>query len=587
MGPGREAACESELNTYLGSGGPLGLDYIAGDTKLCGVPVRKKRLSPNRSQRRNHTKKLHELALLLPVALMAGNRKLTKKEILLHVLHYIQYLQKSIDVAKALLKFYTTERKHRFTGLVRKPPGSPARQRHSTPSSSPCSRKSQLRGACQKPQKKKPGRTSERQTRAQKPRRCLTLCKSEVTSSPEQTGESPDGANLPPRCWESSRQPDDAARSSWQGCCVGVCAQDDEAFTAPGVLGDAERICVLNGGQACPWQNLVCGNSSEEVKEYDPWLPVWTPEDSSEGSLLALEPPQDENWSATGHPSEVLGLSPSIFSSPGPLLFRQILADGEDYLTQVLLEDVTLGPDSPPLACVSDNKDLLAEDPEDSMEVDDPLQPSVLSDHCYLSQSESSEASSSPGSETTETESLCWQLEEAQEAIPEDIPADSPEDAPSSSEEDGDYTWTPTRRTSLLPPNGRKARKSQAAKGPTMSKESWAAPGQSQRKKKCVNGFIMFCRMNRKQYIRACPGTASTTATKELAQLWRTMTPQERKPYCTKARRFSRQHNRIVKQEYSSSDDEDDDWEPPKPFYQLLADKSRCSSEPGPCPRRQ
>ncbi|XP_045148517.1 meiosis initiator protein [Echinops telfairi] len=530
--------------------------------------------SDSRTQRANHTKKLQELALLLPVALMAGNKKLTKKEILLHVLHYIQYLQKSIDVAKALLRFYTTERKHRFTGLARKPPGSPARQRHSTPSSSPCARKSQLQGACRKPQKKKPGRTSERQTRAQKPRRCLALCKSEVTSSPEQTGENLQGANLPLRCWDFSRQLDDAALSPCPGCCVGACAQDDETFAAPGVLGDAERICLLNGGQACPWQKLLCCDSSEEVKEYDPWLPVWTPKDNSEGSLLALEPPQDKDWSATGQPSEVLGLSPSIFSSPGKLLFRQILADGEDYLTQVLFEEVDFGPDSPPWACVSD-KDILAEDPEDSREADDPLQSSVLSDDCYLSQSDTSEASSSAGSETTETESLCWQLEESQD--------DVPEDGLSSSEEDGDYTWTPTRRTSLLPPNGRKA-KSRAAKAPVKSKESWAAPGQSQRKKKCVNGFIMFCRMNRKQYIRACPGTASTTATKELAQLWRAMTPQERKPYCTKARRFSRQHNRIVKQDRSSSED-DDDWEPPKPFYQLLANKAR--REPGPRPRRQ
>lgn len=31
-----------------------------------------------------------------------------QKEILLHVLHYIQFLQRNIDVAKALLKFHTT-----------------------------------------------------------------------------------------------------------------------------------------------------------------------------------------------------------------------------------------------------------------------------------------------------------------------------------------------------------------------------------------------------------------------------------------------------------------------------------------------
>lgn len=94
-------------------------------------------------------------------------------------------------------------------------------------------------------------------------------------------------------------------------------------------------------------------------------------------------------------------------------------------------------------------------------------------------------------------------------------------------------------------------------------------------KKKCVNGFIMFCRMNWKQYIRACPGTASTAATKDLAQLWQGMTLEEKKPYCTKACRFSRQHNRIVKQESPSS--EDDDGETPKPFYQLLAEKAQVS----------
>lgn len=33
-------------------------------------------------------------------------------------------------------------------------------------------------------------------------------------------------------------------------------------------------------------------------------------------------------------------------------------------------------------------------------------------------------------------------------------------------------------------------------------KESKQTPCSTQMKKKCVNGFIMFCRMNRKQYIR-------------------------------------------------------------------------------------
>lgn len=35
-------------------------------------------MSQNRKQRKNHTSKLHELALLLPVALKTSNKKLTK-----------------------------------------------------------------------------------------------------------------------------------------------------------------------------------------------------------------------------------------------------------------------------------------------------------------------------------------------------------------------------------------------------------------------------------------------------------------------------------------------------------------------------
>ncbi|XP_013929079.1 PREDICTED: basic helix-loop-helix and HMG box domain-containing protein 1-like [Thamnophis sirtalis] len=63
---------------------------------------------------------------------------------------------------------------------------------------------------------------------------------------------------------------------------------------------------------------------------------------------------------------------------------------------------------------------------------------------------------------------------------------------------------------------------------------------------------------------------ASTAATRELAQLWRMMTKQERKPYCMKARRFSRLNNRIVRDDFSSGDEEP---EPPKPFHLLLAEK--------------
>ncbi|XP_076987524.1 meiosis initiator protein isoform X2 [Tamandua tetradactyla] len=555
--------------------------------------------SSDRKQRKNHTSKLQELSLLLPLSLKTGTKKLTK-EILLHVLHYIHYLQRNIDVAKTLLKSHTTDGEGGFGGLGWNPAVVLAKQRQSTPSSSPRSRKSCLQGTCRKPWKKKPTRTSERLTPAQKPRRGLALDHPEkqVIPSPDQKGGNVGKTTIAPRCPHSCRHLK-AASSLFQdgrkggrsqltllemaennihcgssSCYCGNRAQDDGSYPAITVQEGAEKIHFLDSAQPCHRQKLVFYDSSEEVDkespDADPWLPAWTPEGSPHGSPLALGPPQIRNWSGVGHPSEILGLSPSLFSSPGNLLPEQILEDDTEYLTPALFEEVYLEPDSSPPACISEapqkqeqSQETLSEtlrDPTDSHSL---FQSSVSLDHCYLSLSENSRAPSILSSGETETESV-WRPQEA-----------DPESLQSSSDEDGDYTWTPTRRATTLPPTGRKAKRGQAGRDPMKPKETKKVPCSTQMKKKCVNGFIMFCRMNRKQYIRACPGTASTAATKELAQLWRVMTQQERKPYCVKARRFSRQHNRIVKQDSSSSEDED--WETPKPFYQLLAEKASCS----------
>lgn len=61
---------------------------------------------------------------------------------------------------------------------------------------------------------------------------------------------------------------------------------------------------------------------------------VLKPDASFSGSPLALGPPQINNCSVTGHPSEILGLSPSLFSSPGKLPPDQILGDDTEFLTQ-------------------------------------------------------------------------------------------------------------------------------------------------------------------------------------------------------------------------------------------------------------
>ncbi|XP_021572440.1 basic helix-loop-helix and HMG box domain-containing protein 1, partial [Carlito syrichta] len=556
-------------------------------------PCKNQALVSNRKQRKSHTSKLQELGLLLPIAPKTGTKKLTKKEILLHVLHYIQFLQRSIDVAEALLKFHTTNGEGRLGA------SGPARRRYFTPSSSPSTQKAHLWGACQKPRKKKLIRASECQTRIQKPRRSLILDKPEklMASSPNQKGGNMGETTTPPRCPDSYGCPEAASSSSQcdrkgglsqltllnmakntvhcdpSSCSCYRNAQDGGPYPACEAQEGAERIRFLNETQPCPRQKLVFYDSIEEVNkkspDADPWLPAWTLEGSPHGSPLALGPPQIDVWSATGHPNEILGLSPSLFSSPSKLLPDQILEDDSEYLTQALFEKAFLDLESLPSPCTPEaleKKDTPSEAPEEPPSSHS--QSSVSMNHCYLSLSEDSKASSSPSSEASTVESLWRQQEEVQ--------AD-PEGLQSSSDEDGDYTWTPTRRASALPTAGRKARKVQAGRGPVKPKENKKALCPAQLKKKCVNGFIMFCRMNRKQYIRACPGTASTAATKELAQLWRVMTEQERRPYCIKARRFSRQHNRIVKQEHSSSEDED--WAPPKPFYQLLAEKARSALE--------
>ncbi|KAK1330065.1 hypothetical protein QTO34_010250 [Cnephaeus nilssonii] len=501
--------------------------------------------SSDRKPRKNHTSKLHELALLLPLAPKTSSKKLTKKEILQYILHYIQYLQRNIDVAKALLKFHTVNGEDGAGGLGRNSTVGSARQRHVTPSNCPHSCQSCLGGACRTPRKKKLTRASERQTRAQNPCCCLALDKpkKQVTPPPDQKGGNVEGTSTPPRCCIVF------ALSTLYLFAIIIFiviiprknnVQDDGPYPAFGAQQGAERTYFLYRTQPYPRYKLVFYDSSEEMDkeapDTDPWLPAWTPEGSPHGSPLALEPPQIDNWSVMGQPSEILGLSPSLFSSPGKLLPEQVLEDGSEYLTQALFEEVFLDPVSSPSACVLEvplKKDTPPGAPEDLSDSHSLCLSSASLDHLSLSE-DSQASSSSEGLDTDMDTELVWrQQEEGQERRGRQAPREAQE------------------QESLLP---------HAAK------------------KKCVNGFIMFCRMNRKQYIRACPGTASTTATKQLAQLWREMTEQERRPYSIKARRFSRQHNRIVKQESSSSEDED--WGVPKPFYQLLADRARCSSQP-------
>ncbi|XP_064835292.1 uncharacterized protein LOC135549180 [Oncorhynchus masou masou] len=142
--------------------------------------------------------------------------------------------------------------------------------------------------------------------------------------------------------------------------------------------------------------------------------------------------------------------------------------------------------------------------------------------------------------------------------------------------EEGDVTWTPKQQQAPLKSKtsstGRHRRANASTKGPPRTPLNL--------KKKCVNGFIMFCRINRKTYLRTHPGTPSTVVTKELASLWHVMPKQERHVYCLKARHFSRQQNRNVRSELVEGGGEEEDCVP-SPLHMLLAQRDLCAAARG------
>ncbi|XP_031819726.1 basic helix-loop-helix and HMG box domain-containing protein 1 isoform X2 [Sarcophilus harrisii] len=506
--------------------------------------------SSDRKRRRNHTNTLQELAMLLPIPLQSSSKKLTK-EILLHVLHYIEHLQRSIDMAKSLLLFQPTDKEDRRAHLclpLGRSPSQPGKQplEESAPNRS---RGAAVGGVALV-------------------RRHPTPCHHLESWLPPSHG----GAEL-----TLLEMAEGGVHFCLATCCGEASVQEEHPCPpceTPKAAGD-EYLPPQPWSKPLPRQELVFYDSCEEEEEAavdtGPWLSAWPPEGSPLGSPL-VDSPRKRSWPGSGQPGEELGLSPSLFTSPGRLLPEKLLQEGAESLTQALFEDVCLSPQSSTcldgLAGTPQKKDPAPADPPHSLDL---FQSAFSLDHCYLSLSETSKTDSSPSSGVTELVSLWNRRQEASQPTPDGFL--------SSSDEDSDCTWTPTKRALPLPTFGRKRKRSRASgnssstSGSGRHKETKKAHCPFQLKKKCVNGFIMFCRLNRKQYIRACPGTASTAATKELAHLWRVMTKQERRPYCIKARKFSRQHNRIVRQDCSS---EEDDRLSPKPFHLLLAEKALC-----------
>ncbi|XP_066494225.1 meiosis initiator protein [Tiliqua scincoides] len=459
--------------------------------------------SGDRKKHNNYTSTLKELAQMLPIPLRTNCKRLTKKEILLGVLSYIEHLQASINTARSLLWVRCREQKEGSEQAVTS--ALKRGQREATPRA----KKSKPMGICRKPRKKRRARKAD---------------------------------------WNFSSDQGGSKNKSVFSACVAQVAYDKlwQYTEEPGhSLIKQELVHYYSS----------CEDGEEEGTGTSPWLSTQSSVGISPGNMQLCSP----GIGAEVNTYSDLGLSPSLFSSPARLLPSHILQSSQEELSPVLFEDMYLSPQSSNFSQTLSGTLL--------------RKSAFTLDHCYLSYSETGKSDSSPLSRVNAITSS-WNKQFLKEATT--TRAECPV---SSSDENSDSTWTPCKRVKLSQVACQKkkkvGRRPKHKRRPVVcEKHSISSP--LQLKKKCVNGFIMFCRLNRKHYIRACPGMASTAATRELAQLWRMMTKQERKPYCMKARRFSRLNNRIVRDDFSSGEE---DPEPPKPFHLLLAEKSLPGSQ--------
>ncbi|KYO29639.1 basic helix-loop-helix and HMG box domain-containing protein 1 [Alligator mississippiensis] len=482
---------------------------------------------------------------MLPVPLASGDKKLTKKEILLQVLRYIEHLQASISTAKALLELRRADKEG--SG-----PTEPGAHKRGHCDGTPHRQRAHGLASCTKPRKRKRAHPPERRVPSTAARQLLVQAPHpDAGEADEQLPPwfdntlveiAEDGVPFCAAGWHVSRDPQGSRDAD-------LCATCEAQMAGSEQLRDQDRpqLSTLGQGQ----QELVhyhsCCEEEDTEPDASPWLSTQSPAWSSCGSLFLCSPGSRD----TGRAGSDLGLSPSLLSSPGRLLPHHFLQASPEELSQVLFQDVVLSPPPAPA----------------SRSLAGPLQRKVAIslDHCYLSYGETSKTSSSPSPKL-----MSWSKQLLQGDSQHGL-----DGSESSGDEADDSTWTPPKRTKAAQAPSRKRKKWVSGKAPTgMEKPRLPL------KKKCVNGFIMFCRLNRKQYIRACPGLASTAATRELAQLWRAMSKQERRPYCVRARRFSQLNNRIVRPDSARAEAEAEDTEPPKPLHVLLAEKALGSWAP-------
>ncbi|XP_067875374.1 meiosis initiator protein-like isoform X5 [Heterodontus francisci] len=510
-----------------------------------------------REQYRSNVNSLRELAAILPVPPQKREKRLTKKEVLNQVLRYIAFLNRHINNTKSLLKNHYVaieESEYCLNGEESTSPEEAAQsntEEISPPSTPPSIKKMRLRNICPKPRKKKWVEKTERRQVLKSRRRLYnepafynnylrgesqrevklawqraSLDTSSSSSCSQDNPVRPQGRTLFLTLLELAESRDFAGSGL---CNTGKCEMNNDPKCSPDnderKVNCSNEFSVYDPSINTPYlsmkdQKLVhylSSHDEDDDVDRSPWLPQESPRGAAE-----IHSPVSGSLATSGLQA-TLGLSPSLFSSPGRHV--PLLQDRKENLAQALFGAVCLSPELP------------ATRPGD------------------LKLSNAGQNQQYPNG--------YWNLTLKD--------SDESERWLSSSDdmEDNDITWTPYCRGKLLQQTALSKQKrtkiiSQGNHSKTRRKRCCTL----QLKKKCVNGFIMFCRINRRLYISDHPGTASTVATKALAHVWRTMSKNERRPYCIKAREFSKMNNRIVRLD-SSSSEEREEVEMPEPLHLL------------------
>ncbi|XP_066560170.1 meiosis initiator protein isoform X2 [Amia ocellicauda] len=436
-------------------------------------------------EQRDFSASLRDIATLLPVPEPSSTRLLTKKETLLHMLRYLDFLKKHIQTQQSLLPTHSLP----STGCdnhddLTSPP-------HSEPRTPPSCLKAKRKSVCGRPRKRPPHSTEPWVDMKDKRRRLFGVESEEDNIQPsvgaESLAEWGGSADWPPVSQSGRKQvcpvqDGDTSLSSSLDSELSLSQLSRSTDESP--LGQEPRTpgedsrcsaCeertgseegspssgVLDSPQPSSWACLLKDHMLGGYFSSDEDDLLGSPLDQTPMFPLHCLSPPCRGLRTLGF-RDSLNLSPSLLTSPARDIPVSLLPEGHEEL-QALFEDVWVSPN--PTA--SKPPSLPSGPIPDSLQECD----GVAGSSWLSSQSEG--------------------------------------------EEGGDFTWTPTQRGPARGSRGR--RRQRATKGHLPSL-----------KKKCVNGFIMFCRLNRKTYLHSHPGTPSTVVTKELARLWHIMPKQER-----------------------------------------------------------